>query len=211
MMPARIDQLVEDLQRLAGQGLFTLLVNPAIAGLSTLSTVAWTSTRIVMLCCLTPIRKFSRLARQAASGSEPPPWNRDCDPTFQQCNHLQLSSIFAGQSISTGTRLCCAGFFDGQGECRVEVKAPTGVGFCMYIKRAVLKEVGQFDEKNFGRGYGEENDFCQRAILKGWQNIIAADIFVRHWGATSFKVKRLKGCRRRLKRLVGCTRGIRKT
>ena len=69
----------------------------------------------------------------------------------------------------------------------VTVEAPTGVGFCMYIKRVCLNEVGLFDEKTFGRGYGEENDFCQRAIAKGWSNVIAADVFVRHWGSVSFQ------------------------
>ncbi|MGA6924502.1 MAG: glycosyltransferase, partial [Desulfosarcina sp.] len=69
----------------------------------------------------------------------------------------------------------------------IEIEAPTGVGFCMYIKRAALDQVGLFDEERFGKGYGEENDFCQRAIRKGWRNMIAADVFVHHWGAASFQ------------------------
>ena len=73
-----------------------------------------------------------------------------------------------------------------------EVEAPTGIGFCMYIKRVCLDEVGLFDEQAFGKGYGEENDFCQRAIIKGWRNIIAADTFVYHWGSTSFKGEKAK-------------------
>ena len=36
---------------------------------------------------------------------------------------------------------------------------PTGNGFCMYIRRKALFEVGFFD-LIFGRGYCEENDFC---------------------------------------------------
>lgn len=63
---------------------------------------------------------------------------------------------------------------------------PTGVGFCMFIKRALLNEIGLFDVETFGRGYGEENDFCQRAILKGWQNIVAHNVFVYHAGSKSF-------------------------
>ena len=66
------------------------------------------------------------------------------------------------------------------------VEAPTGVGFCMLIKRACLNEVGYFDLESFGKGYGEENDFCQRAIMLGWKNVIAADIFVWHYGGGSF-------------------------
>lgn len=74
----------------------------------------------------------------------------------------------------------------------VSVLAPTGVGFCMYIRRAALDDVGYFDEKAFGRGYGEENDFCQQAILRGWVNRIAGDVFVRHVGAASFLGEREK-------------------
>jgi GT2 family glycosyltransferase/glycosyltransferase involved in cell wall biosynthesis len=66
------------------------------------------------------------------------------------------------------------------------VQAPTGVGFCMYIRRAALDALGHFDEQAFGQGYGEENDFCQRAAGAGWQNLIAADTYVWHWGSTSF-------------------------
>jgi len=69
----------------------------------------------------------------------------------------------------------------------VAVEAPTGVGFCMYMNRAALNTVGSFDEVAFGKGYGEENDWCQRAIKKGWRNLIAADVFVRHFGSASFQ------------------------
>jgi GT2 family glycosyltransferase len=66
--------------------------------------------------------------------------------------------------------------------CRI----PTGVGFCMYIRRSCLKEVGNFDVNSFPRGYGEENDFCMRATGHGWQHLLAADLFVSHRGAVSF-------------------------
>lgn len=66
------------------------------------------------------------------------------------------------------------------------VEAPTGVGFCMYIKRNAIVDVGYFDEKNFGRGYGEENDFCQRAINKGFVNLITPNMYVYHKGGVSF-------------------------
>jgi GT2 family glycosyltransferase/glycosyltransferase involved in cell wall biosynthesis len=63
---------------------------------------------------------------------------------------------------------------------------PTAVGFCMFIKRACLDEVGYFDAGRFGRGYGEENDFSRRAVLLGWHNVLAADVFVFHAGGVSF-------------------------
>jgi FkbM family methyltransferase len=66
------------------------------------------------------------------------------------------------------------------------VEIPTGVGFCMFINRSCINDIGLFDVENFGRGYGEENDFCQRAIKKGWRNILIGDVFVRHYGGASF-------------------------
>ena len=66
------------------------------------------------------------------------------------------------------------------------VSVPTTVGFCMYIRRAAIDAVGVFDAEAFGRGYGEENDFCMRASQRGWSHRLACDTFVFHEGAVSF-------------------------
>lgn len=66
------------------------------------------------------------------------------------------------------------------------IDIPTGVGFCLYIKRDCLDDIGFFDVQNFGRGYGEENDFCVRAAKSGWRNVLATNIFVNHLGGVSF-------------------------
>lgn len=66
------------------------------------------------------------------------------------------------------------------------VDIPTAVGFCMYIRRDCLDEIGEFDAETFGRGYGEENDFCLRALDAGWRHHLACDIFVYHAGEVSF-------------------------
>ena len=63
---------------------------------------------------------------------------------------------------------------------------PTGVGFCMYLRRAAIDDVGLFDATAFGRGYGEENDWCLRAMEKGWKHLLATDVFVYHAGGASF-------------------------
>ncbi|WP_188261086.1 glycosyltransferase [Azospirillum tabaci] len=68
----------------------------------------------------------------------------------------------------------------------VRVDLPTAVGFCMYIRRDCLEETGPFEERLFGRGYGEENDFCLRARGLGWRHLGAADVFVAHVGGRSF-------------------------
>lgn len=72
---------------------------------------------------------------------------------------------------------------------------PTGVGFCIYIRRDCLDAVGFFDEEHFGRGYGEESDFCMRARALGWRSLLAADVFVLHAGSVSFGEERLQRVR----------------
>lgn len=66
------------------------------------------------------------------------------------------------------------------------VEIPTGVGFCMAVSRACLEQIGAFDRERFGRGYGEENDFCLRATAAGWRHVAATRLFVWHRGGTSF-------------------------
>jgi GT2 family glycosyltransferase len=65
-------------------------------------------------------------------------------------------------------------------------EVPTAVGFCMYMRRAAIDALGLFDESAFGRGYGEENDWCMRAIEAGWRHVICDDAFVAHEGGASF-------------------------
>lgn len=63
---------------------------------------------------------------------------------------------------------------------------PTGVGFCMFIRRAALNALGMFDAETFGRGYGEENDWCMRATGHGWRHVLCDDAYVVHVGGASF-------------------------
>lgn len=64
---------------------------------------------------------------------------------------------------------------------------PTAHGFCMLIKRDVIRKIGLFDEI-FGRGYGEEVDFCQRTKAAGWTCAISNWSFVYHLEARSFSL-----------------------
>lgn len=67
----------------------------------------------------------------------------------------------------------------------VEVSVPTGVGFCMAIGADWLKRIGGFDPA-FGRGYGEETDWCQRAAALGGRHMAVPNLFVEHRGGASF-------------------------
>lgn len=77
---------------------------------------------------------------------------------------------------------------DAQERCSLWIRpdVPTGNGFCMYIRREALDEVGVFDAETFGRGYGEENDFCVRATQKGYVHLIDDATFILHKENASF-------------------------
>ncbi len=71
------------------------------------------------------------------------------------------------------------------------IEIPTGVGFCMGVNKNVVDEIGMFDPI-FGKGYGEENDFCQRAIKAGYRNLHVTNLFVYHKHGGSFNSKEKK-------------------
>lgn len=67
------------------------------------------------------------------------------------------------------------------------LEVPTGNGFCLYIRRSAINEIGSFDEVKFPRGYGEENDFCMRALRRGWKNLVSDKAYVFHKRSQSFQ------------------------
>jgi GT2 family glycosyltransferase len=64
---------------------------------------------------------------------------------------------------------------------------PAGVGFCMYIKRDILEELGYFDETKFEKGYAEETDFCMRALKRGFVHVLDDSTYIYHIGGISFE------------------------
>jgi len=58
-------------------------------------------------------------------------------------------------------------------------------GFCLLIKRELLARLGGLDEV-FGRGNYEDNDYCLRARLAGYEALVVRDCFVHHFGSRSF-------------------------
>lgn len=66
-------------------------------------------------------------------------------------------------------------------------EAPTGSGFCIYIRRQLMNDIGLFDEEAFPRGYGEENDFCMRSLRAGWRHVVDDRTLVYHVRSASFQ------------------------
>ena len=84
----------------------------------------------------------------------------------------------------------------------VPVEAPTGNGFCLYIRRSALDKLGLLDSRNFPH-IGEENDFCQRAVQEGFVNLIDTSCYIFHVRSASFqdgefRRSQLEAARRRL-------------
>ncbi len=65
---------------------------------------------------------------------------------------------------------------------------PVAHGFCMLIKRSLIKEFGLFDPI-FGKGYGEEVDFCMRISKKGYKCLLSNWAYVFHLEARSFSLE----------------------
>jgi GT2 family glycosyltransferase len=56
----------------------------------------------------------------------------------------------------------------------------------MVMRREVLEKVGALDEV-FGLGNFEDDDFCVRAWLSGFESLIAKDVFVHHTGSITLQ------------------------
>ncbi len=61
----------------------------------------------------------------------------------------------------------------------VPERIPLLYGFCLMIRRAVIREVGAFDERFFPGGY-EDLDYGLRAAKAGWPSAFVPAVFVRH-------------------------------
>ena len=71
-------------------------------------------------------------------------------------------------------------------------EVPTGHGFSLFIKRSALDIVGFFDEESYGKGYGEENDFCFRCLDVGLKNVVCDNAYVYHKESQSFSESKVE-------------------
>lgn len=68
-------------------------------------------------------------------------------------------------------------------------RVPLVHGFCFAVTRAAIRAIGEFDEKNFPKGYGEENDYCFRAAHEGVGLAIATSTYVFHLKSQSYSAE----------------------
>ncbi|WP_290661941.1 glycosyltransferase [Ignavibacterium sp.] len=68
---------------------------------------------------------------------------------------------------------------------------------CTLIKKEVIDKIGGLDER-FSPGNYEDDDFCLRAQIAGYQTVIVKDAFIHHYGSKSFKANGEKAYAERL-------------
>ena len=121
------------------------------------------------------------------------PWSNNGEivsiPGFCQPNPVPENA----DTIAAGIKSCAHPVYP---------EMPTAVGFCMAISKRAIDRIGLFDEDAFGRGYGEENDFCQRAEQAGMRNVLCDDTYVVHHGNASFGPLGLKPDETSMQRLL---------
>ena len=81
------------------------------------------------------------------------------------------------------------------------IQAPTGNGFCLFIKRSAIDDLGYFDEI-FDKGYGEETDFTARARKNGWINLRNQTVFVYHRRHASFTSETANELKKKNKKIL---------
>jgi GT2 family glycosyltransferase len=181
--------LAEALDTLALAGRVTLLrntenqgfvrsVNRCLARNPTHDAVILNSDTLVFADWLTRLRKaaysasrvgtVTPLSNNGSIASYPSRSGGPIDPAAGKALHQLARSLHSGKSI----------------------EIPVGVGFCLYVRRDCLRAIGSLDADVFGKGYGEETDFCLRARRCGWSHRLAADVFVYHAGGLSFGAHR---------------------
>ena len=65
------------------------------------------------------------------------------------------------------------------------IEVVTGVGFCWFLTRDIIRRFGMFDEV-YSPGYCEEADYAMRVRNHGYKIVVAVSSFVFHRGAASF-------------------------
>lgn len=65
-------------------------------------------------------------------------------------------------------------------------------GFCMMISKVVIDKIGIFDEENFGKGFGEEDDFNLRAQKAGFKLAVADNVYIYHAQSKSYSDEKRK-------------------
>src|SRR6185436_7049765 len=201
--PDATDTLVSRLERERPEGLLVLRNSDRLGFVASVNRGMAASDRDVILLNSDTqvtegwVRKLQEAAYSASEIATVTPFSNSATlcslPRF-----LEHNALPAGQTVESFARLVAAR------SRRAYPRLPTGVGVCLYIKRKALDQVGLFDTKSFGEGYGEESEFCMRALKAGYAHVLDDATFIFHEGQRSFgmsRARRVDAAHRAMRRL----------
>jgi GT2 family glycosyltransferase/glycosyltransferase involved in cell wall biosynthesis len=112
--------------------------------------------------------------------------------SWQSVPDIALGADWADNPLPAGMDLDAWASQLAAGSARLYPSMPLLNGFCLLIRRALIDEIGIFDEERFGAGYGEENDYALRARAAGWTLALADDTYIFHAQSRSYSHERRK-------------------
>ncbi|HWQ84844.1 MAG TPA: glycosyltransferase [Anaerolineales bacterium] len=112
--------------------------------------------------------------------------------SWQSIPNLSEDGDWATNPLPHGMTVATMGTLVASRSARLYPEMKLLNGFCLFIRRAVLEQIGHFDEEKFGAGYGEEDDFCLRARAAGWKLALADDTYIYHAQSKSYSSERRK-------------------
>jgi GT2 family glycosyltransferase/glycosyltransferase involved in cell wall biosynthesis len=180
-------ELTNNLQRLASTGYFDLIKHPTNQGFvaSANDGILASSADVILLNSDTLVcdRWVDHLHRAAQTRAE----LGSVSPLSNNATILSYPFVNWANGYPQGPSLheLCR-FLEDREERDSIVEIPVTVGFCMYMPRRVIDDVGILDEAAFAAGYGEECDWAMRARRKGYRNFVTTRTFVYHHGEVSF-------------------------
>jgi GT2 family glycosyltransferase/glycosyltransferase involved in cell wall biosynthesis len=111
-------------------------------------------------------------------------------PFSSNATICSLPRFLAENTVPAGHGVDSFGALVERVSVRARPRLPTGVGFCLYVRREMLARVGMLDERRFAGGYGEEVDLCRRGTAAGFVHLLDDATYVWHRGQGSFGAER---------------------
>ncbi len=104
-------------------------------------------------------------------------------PMSNYVSGLQLVSRVNYKTILEMDRFAAEWAIKGSGK---SIPVTHIVGFCLLVKRDVVEQIGGLDTE-FGSGNFEDDDYCLRASIAGYETRVVIDVFIHHTGSQTFK------------------------
>jgi len=101
-------------------------------------------------------------------------------------NNVSGIQLDRGAAYGTGEELLAYAAANAARNAGQLLRVDRLVGFALLFRRNLVNRIGLLDER-FGRGNFEDDDYCRRARIAGFDLVVARDVFIHHFGSRTFK------------------------